>query len=333
MIRFALVAAAVLGFFLTLAAANLLVPLLPGKKRGDAEPLPQGFVWTMRENGKPTMGGLALMLAVLTAVGVSWTAACFVQPELLGDGSRMTTRLLTALVGAYLMGAVGLLDDIARQRSGSVLGLRVGIRLLLEGIAAALEILLLYHSELLVTGFTLPSAGYIELGGAAGAVWAAGLVLIAEAARCINGADGVCSGTAFIAMLGLMTAMSSLGYFPLGVLPAALAGALMAFLLWDFYPAKLLPGQVGCQFLAGAVGCIPLAAGRPILAVPLCLPWLIEGLTALAAALIRLVSGKPVAPSLHHWFEKRGVSAVAMFYFYCCIALCGMLPAVWLAQL
>ena len=71
--------------------------------------------------------------------------------------------------------------------------------------------------------------------------------------------DGTVCGCAFIAMLGLMTAMTLLGWFPLGVLPAALAGALMAFLLWNFYPAKLRPGAVGCQFLAGALGCVPLS--------------------------------------------------------------------------
>ena len=84
---------------------------------------------------------------------------------------------------------------------------------------------------------------------------------LAESARTADGMDGTVCGCAFIAMLGLMTAMTLLGWFPLGVLPAALAGALMAFLLWNFYPAKLRPGAVGCQFLAGALGCVPLSVG------------------------------------------------------------------------
>ncbi len=50
--------------------------------------------------------------------------------------------------------------------------------------------------------------------------------------------------------------MTLLGWFPLGVLPAALAGALMAFLLWNFPPAKLRVG-VGSLFLAGVLGCVP----------------------------------------------------------------------------
>ena len=82
MIRFALIAASTLGFFLTAALGNLMVPLLrafqgrwdepkarqaPGQEAPDAEP--------ERPPQAPTMGGLCLMVGVLAAVGVGWTAA------------------------------------------------------------------------------------------------------------------------------------------------------------------------------------------------------------------------------------------------------------------
>ena len=133
MIRFALIAASTLGFFLTAALGNLMVPLLrafqgrwdepkarqtpsPKQEAPDAEP--------ERPPQAPTMGGLCLMVGVLTAVGVGWTAACVAQPELLGAESLFSVRLLTALLGALLFGGVGLLEDLARIRSRSVLGLR-----------------------------------------------------------------------------------------------------------------------------------------------------------------------------------------------------------------
>ena len=133
MIRFALIAASTLGFFLTAALGNLMVPLLrafqgrwdepkarqapsPKQEAPDAEP--------ERPPQAPTMGGLCLMVGVLAAVGVGWTAACVAQPELLGAESLFSVRLLTALLGALLFGGVGLLEDLARIRSRSVLGLR-----------------------------------------------------------------------------------------------------------------------------------------------------------------------------------------------------------------
>lgn len=47
-------------------------------------------------------------------------------------------------------------------------------------------------------------------------VWLAILVALAESARTADGMDGTVCGCAFIAMLGLMTAMTLLGWFPLG---------------------------------------------------------------------------------------------------------------------
>ena len=125
MIRFALIAASTLGFFLTAALGNLMVPLLrafqgrwdepkarqapsPKQEAPDAEP--------ERPPQAPTMGGLCLMVGVLAAVGVGWTAACVAQPELLGAESLFSVRLLTALLGALLFGGVGLLEDLARIR-------------------------------------------------------------------------------------------------------------------------------------------------------------------------------------------------------------------------
>ena len=131
MIRFALIVASTLGFVLTAALGNLMTPLL------------RAFRVQQEENEPPTMGGLCLMVGVLAAVGVGWTAACVAQPELLGAESLFSVRLLTALLGALLFGGVGLLEDLARIRSRSVLGLRRHTRLGLEAATGAVVLVLL----------------------------------------------------------------------------------------------------------------------------------------------------------------------------------------------
>ena len=242
MIRFALIAASTLGFFLTAALGNLMVP-------------PQA----------PTMGGLCLMVGVLAAVGVGWTAACVAQPELLGAESLFSVRLLTALLGALLFGGVGLLEDLARIRSRSVLGLRRHTRLGLEAAAGAVVLVLL------------------------------------------------------------------------GVLPAALAGSLMAFLLWNFPPAKLRLGSVGSLFLAGMLGCVPLCIGWPDLTLPLALPfWLEGGMVALQILVCKASRGRRQlfrSAPLHRWLELRGQSAEQIFYTFCVIAMLGVALTVQLAKI
>ena len=211
MIRFALIVASTLGFVLTAALGNLMTPLL------------RAFRVRQEENEPPTMGGLCLMVGTLAAVGVGWTAACVAQPELLGTESLLTTRLLIALFGALCFGAVGLADDLVRLRHRSPLGLRRPVRLALEAASGTLVLALLGLNHCLPDGLALPGVGYCTLGPLAPVVWLVILVALAESARTADGMDGTVCGCAFIAMLGLMTALTLLGWFPLGVLPAALA--------------------------------------------------------------------------------------------------------------
>lgn len=339
MIRFALVAASTLGFVLTAALCSLILPLRgqpkpPPAQKQDPVPEPLSPADAPKPAPPaarpPAFGGLCLMLGALAAAGVGWTAACAAQPQLLAGG--MTSRLLAGLGGALAFGAVGAADDLVRLRRRQPLGLRRGPRLLLEMGAAALVLLLLRGA--LPTGVVLPVVGYWDLGPLAPLVWGGGLVALAECARSADGADGTVCGAGFAAMLGLMTVLTILGWFALGVFPAALAGALMAFLLWNFPPAKMAAGTAGSLFVAGAIGCIPLSAGYPELAVPLALPfWLEGGMVALQILSCKLW-GRPLfatAP-LHHWLEQRGKSPVSVFYWLCAAALAGLWLAVQLAR-
>lgn len=325
MIRFALIVASVLGFALTAALGNLMVPMLRELERGPAEPEKQQNV--------PTMGGLCLMVGMLAAVGVGWVAACIAQPQLLGGQDRMMSRLLIGLFGSLAFGGIGLADDLARLRSRSPLGLRRAPRLALEAAAAAAVLGLLALNGCLPTGFLLPGGSYVQCPAApvlAGLL----LVALAECGRIADGADGTVCGAAFVSMLGLMLLETQLSWFPLAVLPAALAGALMAFLLWNFPPAKLRPGKCGCLFLAGAVGCISLSIGYGELSVPLALPFWTEGGMVLLQILSYRIAGKALfrtAP-LHRWLEQRGTGAVNLFYSMCILSVCGLLLAMRLVR-
>ena len=341
MIRFALVVASVLGFVLTAALGNMMVPLLRELQRTMRGAQPEQETDRKEpEEPVPTIGGLCLMVGTLAAVGVGWLAACAAQPSLLGSDRQMTSRLLIALLGSLAFGAVGLADDLARIRSrypnGLGLGLRRTQRLALECIAAVLVLGLLALNGCLPTGLILPGAGYVEC-ALAPLLWAVLLVAMAEAARVADGADGTVCGAAFAAMLGLMGVMTLLGWFPLGVLPAALAGSLMAFLLWNFPPAKLRLGSVGSLFLAGMLGCVPLCIGWPDLTLPLALPfWLEGGMVALQILVCKASRGRRQlfrSAPLHRWLELRGQSAEQIFYTFCVIAMLGVALTVQLAKI
>lgn len=329
MARFALIVASTLGFFLTVAIGNLLVPLLRALDRPASRGPVRGPVWQPTERGVPTMGGLCFIVGMLAAVGVAWAGLCLLLPDILGDDRHSTTMLLLSLGGAFLFGAVGLADDWAKIRRRQVVGLRRGTRLALECAAAFAFVLWARRSGCLPSGAVLPLAGYVELGAGGYLAWMLLLVALAESARLSDSADGVCAGVAFVAMLGLMSAVTLLNYFEIALLPAALAGALLAFLIWNFAPSKILTGATGSLFLAGALGCTSLAIGWPMLAVLLGLPYLAEGVSVLAQAVYYRWSGGRLlfaAAPLHRWMKvKKGWSDVSVCYTFCALALASVL--------
>ena len=301
--RFALAAAVVLGFALTAALCSLFVPLRRVLERREQQQQPvQSEQPRPAPLRAPLWGGLCAAAGTVAAVGVGWLAACVGQPELLGSEGRLMTRLLTALAGSLAFGAVGLAEDVARMRSPAALGLRRDVRLLLEALAAAFVLLL-------PRGLGVPGAGYVLLGSAVPFLWAVLMVALAECARIAERDEGAVCGAAFVAMLALMMVEAGLGVSGLAVLPAALAGALVALGLWAFPPARLGAGCCGSLLAAGAIGCIPLSLDMTSLTVPLALPfWAAGGLLA-AQLLCAKRTGKP----LRCWVKKHKMSPETVF--------------------
>ena len=333
MIRFALAVAVVLGFALTAALGNLFVPLQRVLKQHEQskqrESVTQKPELPERSLRPPVWGGLCLMTGTLAAAGIGWLVACVSQPELLGSEGQWMARLLTALGGAFAFGAVGLAEDLARLRSPAGLGLRRHTRLLLEALAAAAVVLVLHADGCLPQGLGVPGMGYMLLGRAVPLGWGIGMVALAECARVAEEADGTVCGAAFVAMLALMMLETQMGAFALAVLPAALAGALVALLLWNFPPAKLGTGCCGSLFAVGAIGCIPLCMDLTGLVLPLALPFWAEGGMLALQLLHAKRTGKPLfaAAPLHRWLAKRGMSAESIFLCVFGLSACGYVLA------
>lgn len=97
--------------------------------------------------------------------------------------------------------------------------------------------------------------------------------------------------------------------FVLLLLPAALAGALVALGLWAFPPARLGVGCCGSLLAAGAIGCIPLSLDMTSLTVPLALPfWAAGGLLA-----AQLLGAKRTGKPLRCWVKKHKMSPETVF--------------------
>ena len=79
---------------------------------------------------------------------------------------------------------------------------------------------------------------------------------------------------------------------------------------------------------------MPLCIGYAELSIPLALPFWAEGGMVLLQILYHRITGRPLfrAAPLHRWLEKRGMSAVNIFYSLCALSVCGLALAVRLAR-
>jgi len=70
-------------------------------------------------------------------------------------------------------------------------------------------------------------------------------IVIVNAVNLIDGVDGLAAGVGFIASISFACWNFYIGHFPFAVLAISLAGALLAFLVFNFNPAKIFMGDSG----------------------------------------------------------------------------------------
>jgi UDP-N-acetylmuramyl pentapeptide phosphotransferase/UDP-N-acetylglucosamine-1-phosphate transferase len=139
--------------------------------------------------------------------------------------------LLPVMLAAFSLAALSLLDDMR--------GLPVALRFLAHFVAAT--------ACLLVLGLT----GWALVGAVLGVVWMTNLY------NFMDGADGLAGGMAAIGF-GALALAAWLGSAPdLAALCAAIAAAALAFLRFNFPPARIFMGDAGSiplGFLAAVIG-------------------------------------------------------------------------------
>jgi UDP-GlcNAc:undecaprenyl-phosphate GlcNAc-1-phosphate transferase len=260
----------------------------------------------------PMLGGLAV--AAGTGVGVAWV---------LGDGGTAHVPGLSALaVGALIVLLAGLLDDLR--------GLTPRHKFLWQGAAAgAAGVALALLGVRLDLFLHWPPFPVIVLT----ALWVVG---ITNALNFLDNMNGLCVGLGAIAATALAAINLRSGEHTVAVVAAALAGACLGFLPFNWPRARIFLGDTGSMligFLLSALsvmGVYTRGAHVPLLAV--FTPLFVLGVAVLDLALvvlIRLRVGHPpwVGDRRHisHRLVQRGMHpAAAVATLWAAAAACGL---------
>lgn len=255
----------------------------------------------------PTMGGLGFIAGICIVMAIM---LLLVLPDFLGVRRRI--YLLVPIVVGLACAAIGLADDYGKVTSKSNRGLSAKLRLMVElglGLALGAVIMLVPDLRLDLTlinlqgqpfSFALPDntspltlAYFLILCP----------VVVAGASNAVNlhdGMDGLAGGTAAV-VFGCLTYMLWInGCFGLACVSAAVCGALLAFLCFNRYPAKVFMGDTGSLFLGGTLAALAICSGLTFWLIPLGFIYIVEALSVMAQVvyfkLTKPYTGEPMPP-------------------------------------
>lgn len=289
-------------FFLTPWVKRLAVKV-GAMDKPDARKVHQGLI--------PRLGGLAIyigfVVSIVLTVGFSY--------EMIG-----------VLLGATVLVLVGILDDIY--------SLPAKVKLVGQILSAAV---LVVFFNVNVEWIELPYLGFVYFPSFISIpltiFWIVGFV---NTVNLIDGLDGLAAGIATIASMAIALLAFQMGQWVSAAAMVAMSGACLAFLQYNFNPARIFMGDTGSMFLGYVIGAVSVmgsmkTAAAAVLIVPL-VALSVPIMDTLLAIVRRKLSGVPIfSPDknhLHHRLLAKGLTqkeVVLVMYaltaFFSCIAL------------
>ncbi len=293
----AALAAALLTPVVRLFALRSGVVVVPGGRHVHQAPIPR-------------LGGVAVLVAFFIALG----AATLFDPDLQARLLARPLALVGLLVGGLTMGALGALDDIRGVGAWRKLLVQVGTAVFA------------FACGFRIDSIALPWLGQLEMGIFALPITIAWIVGIINALNLIDGLDGLAAGLAFFTCATNFVVGALNQDLLVVALSAALGGAILGFLLYNFNPASIFMGDSGSMFLGFSLATSSMlgASVKSATTVALLVPILAMGvpiIDTLFAMLRRVIERRPVfSPDrghIHHRLLELGIThrrAVLMLY-------------------
>jgi len=265
--------------------------------------------------GTPTMGGLAIVLAVCV-------------PFLILSEYRAAS--MCVLGTSLAMAGLGFADDLTKLRKRRSLGVSGKTKLLVQALTAvALWLIVTEYLDYPNTlnlrvvdanvdlGVGYPVLIFLVLAGATNGV------------NLTDGLDGLAAGCAAIVFLTFTAVTFSTGgdiQVDLALLSACLVGACVGFLWFNSFPASVFMGDTGSLGLGGAIAGLAVISHTEVLLLLIGGIFVIEALSVL----IQVVSFQRfrrrvflMAP-IHHHFELLGWSETKIILrFWIVAAICA----------
>lgn len=243
----------------------------------------------------PRMGGLAIFLAFFLSV--------------LAFSKQIDRPLSAILLGAVVIVILGVFDD--------KYALSAKLKLLVQIGAACIVV---FYGNCRISRLTNPFGkslyDYWDLGAWSYPITIIWIVAITNAVNFIDGLDGLACGVSAISAINLLVIALLVSDGRVAIVMAALAGACLGFVPYNFNPAKIFMGDTGSTFLGFILATVSiLGLFKAYTVISFAVPFLILGLPIfdICFAVIRRVAHhqSPMAADrghIHHRLIDMGFS-------------------------
>jgi phospho-N-acetylmuramoyl-pentapeptide-transferase len=303
-------------FALTALAGKLIIPVLRAKKLN--QPINAYVAEHASKAGTPTMGGICFIIASLVVLLV-WVI--LERNGVIGnsDTGALIPFALTVCLGVG-NALIGFIDDYKKLVKKENEGLTSAQKMALQIIVAAAYLCMMGMTQNLPTALHIPFTNiHLELGFFAYPVYLLVIVGFVNSTNITDGLDGLASSVGISSSMGIIAMnIISAGWFLMiqpieyrynSVIAASLLGALLGFLIFNHYPAKVFMGDTGSLYIGGILMGCAVSSGQLLAVVIMGFVFVCEMLSSLMQTLyFKLSHGKRIfkkAP-VHHHFQMLG---------------------------
>lgn len=309
----------IIAFAISVVLSPILIPFLKKLKFGQyvRDDGPQSH---LKKAGTPTMGGLIILSSIVL------TSLFFL---------RDYPEIIPVLFLTLAFGVIGFLDDYIKVVMKRSMGLRAWQKML--GQIAVTGIFCYYMMNYTEAGTSvlLPftDGRMLDLGWMFVPFLFVTILGTVNGANFTDGLDGLAAGVTILIAVFFAVAAVILKQ-DIGMVASIVAGALLGFLLFNVYPARVFMGDTGSLALGGFVSAIAFLMKMPLFILMAAFIYLVEVLSVmLQVSFFKLTGGRRIfkmAPIHHHfelcgWEETRVVAVFsAVTAILCIVALMGL---------
>ena len=290
---------ALVGAVLSGLLGYLLIPMLRALKVGQSI-REVGPIWHNYKAGTPMMGGLMFIGASIIVL--------LCNLPFMKDYS-----VFYVLILSLCFGFVGFLDDFAKMKKKQNEGLTSIQKFMLQLAVSALFLYIMYRSGAMSTEMYIPFFHVSIPLHPIVYIFLSMFIMVGcdNAVNITDGVDGLSSSVTLPVMVFFTALAVKQGKYDLALLPASLVGGLIAYLFYNWHPAKVFMGDTGSLFLGGVVCALAFALDMPLILILVGFVYICETVSViLQVGYFKLTHGKrlfKMAP-IHHHFEKCGWS-------------------------